>query len=100
VGTEPLFCDALRAYLEAATNRNAICFLVAIYMAAFRVVTEQWLEHEAEGNLVAPLRERLCLCICAAARRTHASDRTVAVAVGPPGQAGAVWRRTTPAYTP
>jgi hypothetical protein len=46
------------AHLEAASNRNTIHFLVAIYMAAFRVVTEEWLEHEAEGDLVALQGER------------------------------------------
>jgi AcrR family transcriptional regulator len=57
--TEPDICDALCSRLEAATNRNEIRFLVAIYMTAFRVALEEWLENEAQGDLVSLLREYL-----------------------------------------
>ena len=57
--TEPAICDALCSHLEVATNRNKIRFLVAIYMAALRVALEEWLEHEAQGDLVAGLRAYL-----------------------------------------
>jgi len=57
--TEPALCDALCSHLEAATIRNEIRFLVAIYMAALRVALEEWLEHEAQGDLVSLLREHL-----------------------------------------
>ena len=57
--TEPAICDALCSHLEAATNRNKIRFLVAIYMAALRVALEEWLEHEAQGDLVSLLGEYL-----------------------------------------
>ena len=57
--TEPAFCNALCSHLESATNRNEIRFLVAIYMAAFRVALVEWLEDEAQGDLVSLLREYL-----------------------------------------
>ncbi len=57
--TEPAICNALYEHLEAATNRNEIRFLVAIYMAALRVALEEWLENEAQGDLVSLLREYL-----------------------------------------
>src|SRR6266487_1512045 len=57
--TEPAICDALCSHLEAATNRNKIRFLVAIYMTALRVAIAAWLEHEAQGDLVSVLREYL-----------------------------------------
>lgn len=57
--TEPVFCDALCAHLKSATNRNQIRFLVAVYMAALRVAIEEWLEHEATGDLVALLGDHL-----------------------------------------
>ena len=57
--TEPALCDALCSHLEAATNRQEIRFLVAIFMAAFRVALEEWLEKEAQGDLVSLLREYL-----------------------------------------
>ncbi len=59
VETEPAICDALCSHLEAATNRNRIRFLVAIYMAALRVAIEEWLEQEAQGDLVSLLRKYL-----------------------------------------
>jgi AcrR family transcriptional regulator len=57
--TEPTMCDALCSQLEAATNRNEIRFLVAIYMAALRVALEEWLEQDAQGDLVSLLGEHL-----------------------------------------
>ena len=57
--TEPAICDELYSHLEAATNRNKIRFLVAIYMAALCVALEEWLEHEAQGDLDSLLREYL-----------------------------------------
>ena len=57
--TEPAICDALCSRLETATSRNKIRFLVAIYMAALRVALEEWLENEAQGDLVSLLREYL-----------------------------------------
>lgn len=53
---EPDLCEALYSRLEAATNRQEIRFLVAIYMAALRVALEEWLEQEAQGDLVSLLR--------------------------------------------
>lgn len=55
--TEPAICDALCSRLEAATSRNKIRFLVAIYMAALRVALEEWFENEAQGDLVSLLHE-------------------------------------------
>jgi AcrR family transcriptional regulator len=59
VETEPALCDALCSHLEGATNRNTIRFLVAIYMTALRVALEEWLEQEAQGDLVSLLRAYL-----------------------------------------
>ena len=56
VEKEPALCDALCSRLETVTNRNKMRFLVAIYMAALRVALEEWLEHEAQGDLVSLLR--------------------------------------------
>src|SRR5438876_8660892 len=53
--TEPAICDALCSHLEAATNRNEIRFLVAIYMTAMRVALEEWLENEVQGDLISLL---------------------------------------------
>ncbi len=57
--TEPAMCEALCSHLEAATNRNEIRFLVAIYMTALRVALEEWLENEVQGDLISLLREYL-----------------------------------------
>jgi len=57
--TESAFCDALYSRLEAATNRREIRFLVALYMTALRVALGEWLEQEAQGDLVSLLREYL-----------------------------------------
>jgi AcrR family transcriptional regulator len=54
--TEPALCEALYSRLEAATNRQEIRFLVALYMTALRVALEEWLEQEAQGDLVSLLR--------------------------------------------
>ncbi len=59
VATEPVICDALCSHLESATNRNTIRFQVAIYMAALRVALEEWVEQEAQGDLVSLLSEYL-----------------------------------------
>ena len=56
VEKEPALCDALCSRLETVTNRNKMRFLVAIYMAALRVALEEWLEQEAQGDLVSLLR--------------------------------------------
>jgi AcrR family transcriptional regulator len=55
--TEPAMCEALYAHLEAATNRHEIRFLVAIYITTLRVALTEWLENEAQGDLVSLLRE-------------------------------------------
>ncbi len=57
--TEPALCDALCSHLEVTTNRQEIRLLVAIYMAALRVALEEWLEQEAQGDLVSLLGEHL-----------------------------------------
>jgi AcrR family transcriptional regulator len=57
--TEPAICDALCSHLEAATNRHEMRFLVALYMTALRVALEEWLEQEAQGDLVSLLGEYL-----------------------------------------
>jgi AcrR family transcriptional regulator len=57
--TEPALCDALCSRLEAATNRHEIRFLVALYITALRVALQEWLEQEAQGDLVSLLREYL-----------------------------------------
>ena len=57
--TEPALCEALYSRLEAATNRQEIRFLVALYMTALRVALEEWLEQEAQGDLLSLLREYL-----------------------------------------
>ena len=57
--TEPALCDALCSRLEAASSRHEIRFLVAIYMATLRVALEEWLEQEAQGDLVPLLRAYL-----------------------------------------
>jgi HPt (histidine-containing phosphotransfer) domain-containing protein len=48
--------SALCSRLETATSRNKMRFLVAIYMAALRVALEEWLEQEAQADLVSLLR--------------------------------------------
>lgn len=50
--TEPALCKALYSQQEAATNRQEIRFLVALYMTALRVALEEWLEEETQGDLV------------------------------------------------
>lgn len=57
--TEPAMCEALSSRLDAGTSRQDIRFLVALYMAALRVALEEWLEQEAQGDLVSLLREYL-----------------------------------------
>jgi len=56
---EPAMCNALCSHLEAATNRKEIRALVAIYMTAFRLALEVWLESGAQGDLVSSLCEHL-----------------------------------------
>ncbi len=53
--TEPALCETLYSRLEAATNRQEIRFLVALYMTALRVALEEWLEQETQGDLVSLL---------------------------------------------
>jgi hypothetical protein len=53
--TEPALCKALYSRPEAATNRQEIRFLVALYMTALRVALEEWLEQETQGDLVSLL---------------------------------------------
>jgi len=57
--TEPAICDVLCSHLESATNRHEIRFLVALYMTALRMALLEWLEQEAQGDLVSLLREYL-----------------------------------------
>lgn len=52
IETEPALCDALCSHLEFATNRYEMRFLVALYMTALRVALQEWLEPEAQGDLV------------------------------------------------
>ena len=59
IAIEPAMCDALCSRLEAGTSRHEICLLVAIYMAALRVALLEWLEQEAQGDLVASLLKDL-----------------------------------------
>jgi AcrR family transcriptional regulator len=59
IETELALCDALCSRLEASTNRNELRFLVAIYMTALRVALEEWLEQQAQGDLVSLLRKYL-----------------------------------------
>lgn len=59
VETEPAICDVLCSHLEATTNRQEIRFLVALSMTALRVALEEWLEQEAQEDLVSLLREYL-----------------------------------------
>jgi AcrR family transcriptional regulator len=59
IETELALCDALCSHLETATNRNKMRFLVALYMTALRVALEEWLEQEAQGDLISLLREYL-----------------------------------------
>jgi hypothetical protein len=53
--TEPALCEALSCRLEAGTSRQQIRFLVALYMTALRLALEEWLEQEAQGDLVSLL---------------------------------------------
>jgi hypothetical protein len=55
--TEPTICDVLRSHLEVATNRLEIGFLVALYITALRVALQEWLAHEAQGDLVSLVRD-------------------------------------------
>lgn len=56
--TEPVLCEALCSHLQAATNRQEIRFLVALYMTALRVALEEWLEQQGRGgDLVSLLGE-------------------------------------------
>jgi AcrR family transcriptional regulator len=57
--TETALCNVLCSHLEATTNRYEISWLVAIYMAALRVALLEWLENEAQGDLVSLLGEYL-----------------------------------------
>lgn len=56
----PICANASRitlcSHLEAARSRNEMRFLVALYMTALRVALEEWLENEAQGDLVGLLR--------------------------------------------
>lgn len=57
--TEPVIREVLCARLESATDRNEIRFQVAIYMIALRVAIEEWVEQEAQGDLVSILHKYL-----------------------------------------
>jgi AcrR family transcriptional regulator len=59
IETELALCDVLCAHLEAGTSRQEMHFLVALYMTALRVALQEWLEHEAQGDLVSLLRQYL-----------------------------------------
>ena len=56
IETELALFNVLCSHLEGATNRHEIRFLVALYMTALRVALEEWLEQEAQGDLVSLLR--------------------------------------------
>ena len=56
---EPALCDALCSHLEAGTPRHQMRFLVALYMTALRVALNEWLEQEAQGDLVSLLEKYL-----------------------------------------
>lgn len=56
---EPALSEALCAHLEAAADRHELCYLVALYMTAFRVALTMWLEKEAQGELISLLSEHL-----------------------------------------
>ena len=57
--TEPAMCDVLCTRLQTATNRNTMRFLVALYMTALRMALLEWLEQDAQGDLVSLLGEYL-----------------------------------------
>jgi AcrR family transcriptional regulator len=57
--TEPVLCDALCSRLQTGTSRHEMRFLVALYMTALRVALNEWLEHEAQGDLVSLLGKYL-----------------------------------------
>ena len=59
IETELALSDVLCAYLEAGTSRQEMHFLVALYMTALRVALQEWLEQEAQGDLVSMLRKYL-----------------------------------------
>jgi AcrR family transcriptional regulator len=59
IAIEPGMCDVLCSRLGAGTSRHEICLLVAVYMSALRVVLLEWLEQEAQGDLVALLGKDL-----------------------------------------
>jgi AcrR family transcriptional regulator len=55
IETELAITDALCSHVETATNRNEMRFLVALYMTALRVALEEWLEQDAQGDVVSLL---------------------------------------------
>jgi AcrR family transcriptional regulator len=57
--TEPAMREALYSRLEAASSRQEIRFLVALYITGLRVAIEEWLENKAQGDLVSLLRAYL-----------------------------------------
>ena len=59
IETELALSDVLCAYLEAGTSRQEMHFLVALYTTALRVALQEWLEQEAQGDLVSMLRKYL-----------------------------------------
>ena len=59
IETELALSDVLCTYLEAGTSRQEMHFLVALYMTALRVALQEWLEQEAQGDLVSMLRKYL-----------------------------------------
>jgi AcrR family transcriptional regulator len=52
---EQAIAEALHSRLEPATDRIEIQLLVGIYMTAFRIAVEQWLNQGAEGELASLL---------------------------------------------
>ncbi|HZR43904.1 MAG TPA: TetR family transcriptional regulator [Ktedonobacteraceae bacterium] len=57
--TEPAMCEVLCTRLQTATNRNTMRFLIALYMTALRMALLEWLEQDAQGDLVSLLGEYL-----------------------------------------
>lgn len=56
--SEPAIYDAICSHLEDA-DQNDVHFLVAIYMAAFRVSIEKWLKNKETSDLVSLLNDHM-----------------------------------------
>jgi AcrR family transcriptional regulator len=56
---EPVLCEALAARGKTHLSKQQIRFLVAVAMASFRAIVQDWLEDETGGELVPLVRENL-----------------------------------------